>query len=1165
MRLHSLELIRYGKFTAQALTFPSSACDFHLIVGANEAGKSTLRRAVSDLLFGMPLRSDMDFVHPLAELRLGAVIESAAGRLAFQRSRGRKSLRRPDDAVLPDAALFEHLGSTSEALFKRMFCLDLAGLLEGGKTILDASDDVGRLLFQSASGMAGLGAVRDALLEEANKLYAPRRSADRAFYQALDRLDAAKGELRNLTVNTRQWTTAMARVEALQAAQHEGAEHYKTLSVSRQHLERVRRIAPRVAQLHEVQVQLQPLQGGWTDFPEDAGQRLAEAEVATATQSTMLKIHHDALASLQLQLAALAPDETVLAQAAAVEALIAQGHACLQHRQKIMRSEQEVAALLCDAAACAVQLAWPAEEAGMRARLPSLLALKTLSLLMQERGGLLQAQLSAGGSRDRAQLALDRLQQQHAAPSALPLAPTLTVALQEAQALKSSAARQRALQAAQVQAVARLETALALLSVWRRDVPALAALALPAEEQLAALKVERAAWVSTLEAARQQQLQVQEQARQSALALAQFTASHSVVTHDDVRQARTARDEQWRRLKHEPESMSLGAPLLDRAIEEADRLVDSQRDHAADSAELLSLRQTQARDAAAAQARAQHCIDARKRLQEFDSRWTEQARAMGLPGMMMLDLSGWLAQRKVALDAESALQVKESELEAERAIQAEAITQLRAALQASGAAVAADDRLGDLCASAERLIDVQRVAKADAELRAVQLADAQREWDHHEQAWGTSSAVVAQWQARWTGAVSDAGLAGDWLTPDSARGAIELAGQVVDLLGQVDNLRQHRIRVMQQELADFDTSAQALHPILGPPDQAEDAFSWAQALVQRLHLALQTQQARSRLAGEVRSSDDQARAASVSLAATRASLASLFALAHGKTNSQDDSQDDSEDHSLLRARIAQSDRHRALVGDLQRVRQAIVEQGDGLSLDALIAEAGGAEPESLKPRLEALNTQLLAAMEQQAGLATELAQAQADLGKIQGGADAAVAESKRGEALAQLGESAERYITVATGHRLLRWAIDRYRERKQGPLLQRASSLFSRLTLARFDRLVPDFDVTPPRLVAVRSSGERVGMEGLSEGTRDQLFLALRLAALELQIEGDRALPFIADDLFVNFHDSRSRAGLAALAELSRKTQVIFLTHHEHLVQVARECVGPELNVIELG
>jgi uncharacterized protein YhaN len=86
----------------------------------------------------------------------------------------------------------------------------------------------------------------------------------------------------------------------------------------------------------------------------------------------------------------------------------------------------------------------------------------------------------------------------------------------------------------------------------------------------------------------------------------------------------------------------------------------------------------------------------------------------------------------------------------------------------------------------------------------------------------------------------------------------------------------------------------------------------------------------------------------------------------------------------------------------------------------------------------------------------------------------------------------------------------------------------------------------------------------MSEGTRDQLYLALRLAALELHLEQTDALPFIADDLFVNFDNARAKAGLQALADLSQRTQVIFLSHHEHLVPMVREVLGSGVNVVTL-
>ena len=78
-------------------------------------------------------------------------------------------------------------------------------------------------------------------------------------------------------------------------------------------------------------------------------------------------------------------------------------------------------------------------------------------------------------------------------------------------------------------------------------------------------------------------------------------------------------------------------------------------------------------------------------------------------------------------------------------------------------------------------------------------------------------------------------------------------------------------------------------------------------------------------------------------------------------------------------------------------------------------------------------------------------------------------------------------------------------------------------------------------------------------------YLALRLAALELHLEQTMPLPFIADDLFINYDDGRARAGLQALAKLSESTQVIFLSHHEHLVPVAQSVFGEKLNVVRLS
>ena len=79
----------------------------------------------------------------------------------------------------------------------------------------------------------------------------------------------------------------------------------------------------------------------------------------------------------------------------------------------------------------------------------------------------------------------------------------------------------------------------------------------------------------------------------------------------------------------------------------------------------------------------------------------------------------------------------------------------------------------------------------------------------------------------------------------------------------------------------------------------------------------------------------------------------------------------------------------------------------------------------------------------------------------------------------------------------------------------------------------------------------------MSEGTRDQLYLALRLASLEQQFETNEPLPLLVDDL-VNFDDDRAAAGIHVLAEIAQRTQVIFFTHHHHLLDIANDVLEPE-------
>ena len=249
MRFRHLHLIRYGSFKDRLLDFPAGDGDFQLIYGSNEAGKSTTRDAVSDLLFGFEQRSPYGFLHDLSSLRIGAELEHDKQKLKFERKKGnRETLRDMNDEALPDSVLALYLGTGDREFFARMFSLNHQQLRSGGREILDAKDDVGRIIFETGSGISGLGSALTGLEDDAKGIYSPKRSKDRTYYKAKDLLEDAKKRLRDTTVHAKEWKDRSKEAELITAKQSELREQLSVKSAKRQKLERIRRVRPILAE-----------------------------------------------------------------------------------------------------------------------------------------------------------------------------------------------------------------------------------------------------------------------------------------------------------------------------------------------------------------------------------------------------------------------------------------------------------------------------------------------------------------------------------------------------------------------------------------------------------------------------------------------------------------------------------------------------------------------------------------------------------------------------------------------------------------------------------------------------------------------------------------------------------------------------------------------------
>jgi uncharacterized protein YhaN len=268
----------------------------------------------------------------------------------------------------------------------------------------------------------------------------------------------------------------------------------------------------------------------------------------------------------------------------------------------------------------------------------------------------------------------------------------------------------------------------------------------------------------------------------------------------------------------------------------------------------------------------------------------------------------------------------------------------------------------------------------------------------------------------------------------------------------------------------------------------------------------------------------------------------------------------------LETAIQNSDRLRALQREADEVVRRICDAGDGLATAELSAEVASDDATTRESRLGTAQGHLEELLREREAIAIAVHEAQRRFDNICGESNAAEAEAQRVEAVAAMGDAIDRYVRVHTAARLLKWAIERFRKERQGPLLARASTVFATLTLEEFGQLAVEYDDKDrPSLSGLRKNGKNVPLDGMSTGTIDQLYMALRIAAIETRLANAPPLPFVADDLFVHYDDQRAAAGFRVLMDLARRTQVIFFTHHDHLLDVARAAVGHHtFNVVRL-
>ncbi len=151
----------------------------------------------------------------------------------------------------------------------------------------------------------------------------------------------------------------------------------------------------------------------------------------------------------------------------------------------------------------------------------------------------------------------------------------------------------------------------------------------------------------------------------------------------------------------------------------------------------------------------------------------------------------------------------------------------------------------------------------------------------------------------------------------------------------------------------------------------------------------------------------------------------------------------------------------------------------------------------------------------------------------------------------QFVEAVDQWVPLTLARACMSAAIERFEREHQPRLLVDISRLLQQMTLGRYTQLSRKLDEHGTLLVH-QADGQVKEPHQLSTGTREQLYLAIRLAYVMHYCRDAEPLPIVMDDVLVNFDDRRAAATFDALAVVGQQVQLILLTCHQYTLDLAR-------------
>lgn len=1158
----------FGPFEEQTLDL-SKCGGLNIVFGQNEAGKSTALRGLHAFLFGWGKTTADDFRFKTTQFRVQAAVQNAQGELleCVRRKGNIGTLRSPDEKQeVAESLLSQYLGGLQQLQFEQLFGLDGPRLVEGGRQIAEGKGDLGEALFAAGAGLAGLRKLSESLAARQDALYKPA-GRNQPIAKALREYREQVNAIREHVLPPEKYATAVQHAhvteDVSQRLREERDQKRLLLSLCENYRSALPTIELRQRALARLElVAKAPLLAG--DFEPQLNNARKDRAIAAATLERQQAARTELLQQQQAPLPA-----ALLAEEAEIDELKKLIGADVKARADALKADTRRREVEGEARDIFRELTGTIAWSEMDQLDPRLEDKQRINDLVADSKAVSQAVTLA---EERVRTAREQLAVAEAKLQQLPVVPATDAGSAVINYVAGHGPLEEQLQELRTKLAAdeiRLQNDFSRLQpAATGDWQSAAQVRVPTAEAITEFRQRFCSVQQILARITQDQTQLARELAASRSELAAVAGADPLPTVHDLETARSVRDRGLllirerldQRVNSDSEASftqqhAPGRSLIDATeatVRQTDYVADRLRHEAEHVAQWQALQQAQA----ALQIRQQELQVEKQttetRLEPIEQEWQLLWQPSGIapqsPDVMLPWLTRWLRLAEQAADwqaAQRTLATKQQQiddLQAQVRMAFPSAEGSKSLVEALQRAQQAARRAADQLVTANRLQEETR--RLHSELTAAEN-DLERARQRQE-----------KWNSDWSTVISVLRLKDGNVSVSTAQ----------IYLKRIDDMQAHlkEARIKAATLRDFkrdqetllarvNALRQRLQPEAKPSTEAslDEDFRQLELDLKNARVCRTQRQELDKL---LKKMDLEINAATLAVQEADATLSALAAQV-GVTAPD-----------AISAAVQQAKERAAAERDIKEYDAVLARNSRGRNLEDFISAALAARENvdtqqgDLESRLKTLDGAIKAAE-------AEALQAGQVLAGFQRASDAAAEAKQNSESIAAgLEENVLEYAAIHLASVALERAKERYRARNQESMLHRAGEFFRTLTNQKFHGLDIDNEEGDDVLKAIRPAGHvhpRVPVSGLSEGTRDQLFLALRLAGIEQHLQNREPVPLIIDDVLMTFDDERCSATLRCLAELAQKTQVLLFTHHQHVVDLAQK-VHPSTQVHRL-